>query len=77
MYYNIEVINNLNMEFIVIVINRTQYPTFNDTGILILNSDPDLHFFLTVLSKRKADFEIRSKSNIPSKQTRENYHGTH
>ena len=43
MCYNIEVINNLNIEFIVIVVNRTQYPTRNDAGILVLNSDPDLH----------------------------------
>ena len=44
MYYNIEVINNLNIEFIVIVINGTQYPNRNVAGILVLNSDPDLHF---------------------------------
>ena len=73
MYYNIEVINNLNIEFTIIVVNRTQYPTRNDTGILMLNSDPDSHFFLAVLSKRKTDFEIRSKSNLPSRQTREKY----
>ena len=30
-------------------------------------------FVLAVLSTRKTDFEIRSKSNLPSKQTRENY----
>ena len=44
MYYNIEVINNLNIEFIVIVANRTQYLTCNDTGILMLNNNPDSHF---------------------------------
>ena len=33
------------MGFIVIVINRTQYPTRNDTVMLMLNSDPDSHFF--------------------------------
>ena len=44
MYYNIEVINNINIEFIVIFVNRTQYPTCNDVGILVLNSNPDLHF---------------------------------
>ena len=45
MYHNTEVINNLNMEFIVIVVKRTQYPIRNDTGILMLNRDPDSHFF--------------------------------
>ena len=44
MYYNIEMINNINIEFIVIVFNITQYPTCNDAGILLLNSDPDSHF---------------------------------
>ena len=29
------------------------------------------------MSKRKTDFEIRSKSNLPSNQTQENYHGMH
>ena len=45
MHYNIEVVNNLNIEFIVIVVNRTQYPTRNDAGMLVLNSDPYSHFF--------------------------------
>ena len=44
MYYNIEVINNINIKFIVIVVNKTQYLTRNDAGILMLNSDPDSHF---------------------------------
>ena len=44
MYYNIEVINNINIEFVVIVINRTQYPTHKNTGILVLNIDPDSNF---------------------------------
>ena len=44
MYYNIEVINNIHIEFIVIVVNRTQYPTRNEAGILVLNIDPDSHF---------------------------------
>ena len=73
MYYTIEVINNINIEFIIIVFNRTQYPTCNNTGILMLNSDPDSHFFLAVLSKSKTDFDICSKSNLPSKQTCEDY----
>ena len=76
MYYNIEVISNINIEFIVIVVNRTQYPTYNNAGILVLNSDPDSHFYLAVLSKRKTDFEIRSKLNLLSKQTQENYRVT-
>ena len=41
MYYDIEVTNNLNKEFIIIIIKRTQYTIQNDTGILMLNSDPD------------------------------------
>ena len=45
MYYGIEVINGLNIEFIVILTNRMQYPTRNYAGILMLNSNPDLHFF--------------------------------
>ena len=45
MYYNIEVINNLNIEFIVIVVNITQYMTRNNADILVLNSDTDSHFF--------------------------------
>ena len=73
MYYNIEVINNLNVDFIFIGTNRTQYLNRNDAGILVLNSDPDSHFLLAVLSKRKTDFEIRSESNFPRKQTRGNY----
>ena len=45
MYYNIKVINNLNIDFIVVVVNITQYPTCNDAGVLVFNSDPDSHFF--------------------------------
>ena len=44
MYSNIEVINNLNIEFIFIVFNITQYPNCNDAVILVLKSDPDSHF---------------------------------
>ena len=44
MYYNIEVINNLNIDFIVIIVNRTQYPTNIDAGILVLKSNYDSHF---------------------------------
>ena len=32
------------MKFIVIVVNRTQYLTRNNAGILVLNSDPFSHF---------------------------------
>ena len=42
--YDIEVINNLNIDFIAIGITRTQSPTHNAAGILMSNSDPDLHF---------------------------------
>ena len=45
MYYNIEVIININIEFIVIVVNITQYPIRNNACILVLNSDPDSHFY--------------------------------
>ena len=45
MYYNIEVINNNKIDFIVIVLNITQSLTHNSAGILVLNSDPDSHFF--------------------------------
>ena len=44
MYYNIEVIININIEFIVIVVNITQYPIRNNACILVLNSDPDSNF---------------------------------
>ena len=76
MYYNIKVINNINIEIIVIVFNRTEYPNRNDAGILVLNSDPDSHFVLAALSKLKTDPEIRSESNLPRKQNRENYRVT-
>ena len=45
MYYNIEVINHININFIVIATTRTQSPTRKGAGILVLNSDPDSHFF--------------------------------
>ena len=41
MHYNMEVINNLNIEFVFIVVNITKYPTHIDAGILLLNSNPD------------------------------------
>ena len=43
MYYNIEVINKINLELLIIVVNRIQYLTRNNTGILMLNNDPDSH----------------------------------
>ena len=76
MYYNIEVINNINIDFIVIVVNRTHYMTHKNEGMLVLNSDPASCFVLAVLSKGKTDFEICSKSNVLSKQTQENYRVT-
>ena len=45
MYYNIEFINNLDINFIFIVVSRTQYPTHNDTSILMLNSNRGSYFF--------------------------------
>ena len=68
-----EVINNLKIGFIAIFVTRTQSLTRNTAGILVLNRDTDSHFVLAVLSKHKIDFEIISKSNLPSKQTQENY----
>ena len=44
--------------------------TRNNAGILVLNSDHNSFFFLAVLSKRKTDFYICSKSNITTNQTR-------
>ena len=44
MYYSIEVINNLNIEFIVIFVNIAHYLTHNDADILILSSGPDYNF---------------------------------
>ena len=44
MYYNIEVITNLNIYFIVIFVTIMQYPTCNYAVILVLNSNPDSHF---------------------------------
>ena len=73
MYYNIEVINNINIDFIVIVVNRTHYMTHKNEGMLVLNSDPASYFVLAVLSKGKTDFEIRSKLNLLNKQIQGNY----
>ena len=58
MYYNIEVINNININFIVIVVTRTQSPTRNVSGISVLNNDPDSRFVLAVSSQRKTDFKF-------------------
>ena len=69
MYYNIEVINNINIYFIVIIVNRTQYLIRNNAGILVLNSDHDLYFCPGCAGKHKTDYEIRSKLNLLSKQT--------
>ena len=44
-YYNTEAINNINIDFIVIIVTRMQSPTRNAAGILVLCSDPDSHFF--------------------------------
>ena len=40
-YYNIEVVHNINIDFIVI---KTQSLTHNTAGILVLNSYPGSHF---------------------------------
>ena len=68
-----EVSNNLNIDFNFIIFTRTHSLTRNAIGILVLNRNTDSRFVLAVLSKHKIDIEINSKSNIPSKQTRENY----
>ena len=44
-YYDIEFVNNLNIELIFIIVNIIQYLSRNAAGILLLYSDPDLHFF--------------------------------
>ena len=43
-YHNIDVINNVNIDFIVIVVTWMQSPICNAAGILVFNSDPDYHF---------------------------------
>ena len=44
-YYNIEVINNPNIYFIFIIFTINQSLISNDSGILVLNSDPYLHIY--------------------------------
>ena len=44
------------MDFIFIIFTRMQSITRNAAGILVLNSDTDLHVFPDVLGKRKIDF---------------------
>ena len=44
-YYNIEVINKINIDFIVKIVTRIQSLTGNTEGILVLNSDPDSHLY--------------------------------
>ena len=44
MYYNIEVINNINIYFIVIIFSRIHYLIRNKAGVLVFNSNPDPHF---------------------------------
>ena len=44
MYYTIEVINDLNIDFIVIIATRMQSPNRNSVGILVFSGDPYLHF---------------------------------
>ena len=61
MYYNIELTNNHNIGFIVIIVTIIQSSTRNAAGILVSNSDPDSYLFLSVLRKRKTDYEISSK----------------
>ena len=43
-YYNIEVINNLNIDVIVIIVARIQFTTCNNAIILVLNIYPDSSF---------------------------------
>ena len=58
------------MESLSLPISRNQSLNHNNSVILVSNSDPNSRFFLAVLSKRKTDFVIFSKSNLPSKKTR-------
>ena len=44
LHYNIEFINQINIEFIVNATTRMQYTTHNAAGILVLDIDPDSHF---------------------------------
>ena len=44
MYYNIEITNNLNIDFIDIVFTIIQYLTCNAAEILVFNSDTNSHF---------------------------------
>ena len=45
MYHNIEVINDINIDFIFIVVTIIQSPAQNTAGILVLNSNSDSYFF--------------------------------
>ena len=44
MYYDIEVINNININVVVIFITRTNDLMRDYEGTLVLNSYPDSHF---------------------------------
>ena len=66
-------IEYINKDLIVIFVSRMQSTTRNTAGIFVLSNNPDSHFPLPVMITDKTDFEIRSKSNLPSKPTQENY----
>ena len=76
MYYNIEVINDPDIEFIDIAVTRTESQNCKGTGIFVLNSNPCSYFFPGCAEQAQTDFEIRFKSNLPSKQTDESYNIT-
>ena len=65
MNYNIELINNLNIDFIVIIFTAMQSPTRNAAGILVLNSDPDSYFFPSCAQQAQKWFLIDLKIKSP------------
>ena len=70
MYYRIEVINNISIDFIVFVVTKTKTPKRIAAGILVSNINPDSHFVLAELSKREIGLENNSKPNKPRKYPR-------
>ena len=76
LYYNIEVINDLNKEFIFIIVVRMQSLTRNVAEILVLNSDTGLHFCPGCAEKYPSLFLNSLKIKSSSNQTWENHHVT-
>ena len=76
LYYNIEVISNLNIDLIFIIVTIMHSPTSNAAGILVLNSDPDSYFCPGCAEQSaKTDFEILPQNKISPQQ--ENPGGNH